>query len=967
MPGGSENDLLISGATRRYNGNNSVRLSSITEHNGEHADNGQKKLSTFFGVVVPCCLSMFSVILFLRMGFIVGQAGLLEGLAMLLLAYAIIGLTVLSICAISTNGAIEGGGAYFMISRALGPEFGGAIGLMFFLANVASSTLYIFGIVEAIVSYFGGSGQLAKGVFPDGYWWNYLYGSAILLICLVVCLVGAEIYAKTTFLIFLIVMVSIASIIISFFAKKPLQVLLPVLNSTTAVSSVCNVSVVNYTGLSYDTMHGNLFEKFNVDYTTGAKQNFVTVFAVLFNGCTGIMAGANMSGDLKNPSRSIPVGTIAACVVTFLVYTILVILISATSPRALLQCSYSFLLSINLWSPLVAIGVFASSLSAALSCLIGASRILLALARDELFGILLRPVTKTTHSGNPIVAVLVSWFLVQMTLFAGKVNTIAPIVTIFFLFSYAATDLACLALEWASAPNFRPTFKYFTWHTCLLGFISCITMMFLINAIYTSISVLVLVILLIIIHYRVPSSSWGYISQALIFHQVRKYMLMLDVRKEHVKFWRPQILLMVKNPRSCCQLIDFINSIKKSGLYVLGHVSIGHLADMDTDILNYEYKHWLNLVDELNVKAFVELTLSGSVREGTEHLLRISGLGGMKPNTLVLGFYDDSSCQDTFLKVGAFGEKKRRSGSRLSAIIADERRTEDETFESRSFFESGTSAFDLSDDASEQGHGLPVEEYVAIIYDALKLRKNVCLARYFDQLDKTAVMQDKNRVHYIDVWPINFLKPLLTNNRRGGGGTSLYPPLVDEATTESTSYFDTTSVFLMQMACILNMTPFWKKKTKLRIFLCVEPGDDSYVTPGDQELEEFLQTVRINAEIKQVTWSDPTTHPDDNLNSGDPTIQTPSKHVMQQDNGENLHAAHPMTKIVNDQPKYLKRVNTLIRSQHEATAVTFLYLPAPPRDATKYKEYNGMLTAVSDQLGPTLFVHGLSHVISTTL
>uniref|UniRef100_H2Y8I5 Solute carrier family 12 member 9 n=1 Tax=Ciona savignyi TaxID=51511 RepID=H2Y8I5_CIOSA len=976
------------------------------------------KLSTFFGVVVPCCLSMFSVILFLRMGFIVGQAGMLESLAMLVLAYAIIGFTVLSICAISTNGAIEGGGAYFMISRALGPEFGGSIGLMFFLANVASTALYIFGLVEAMLSFFGPEGQLVP---YHGKWWSYLYGSIILLVCLIVCVVGADIYAKTTFLIFVVVMVCIASIFISFNLTS---------NSTLSHAGVlhlCNQTNVTYTGFNQITLENNIKRNtygycrkskcsirmmfntspilfissvvphFTIDYTTSVPQNFIKVFAVLFNGCTGIMAGANMSGDLKNPSRSIPVGTISACIITFLVYMALIILISATTPRwvaivspvvthtlnlfhtpphtpivtyndphfvstttshphrILLFCNYSFLLTINLWSPFVAIGVFASSLSAALSCLIGASRILYALARDDLFGmlalgvkychrrqfeilsdsqhplsidvvhrgawgivmqgqsppknmhsrtsrIILRPMTKTTSSGNPIVAVLFSWFLVQMTLFIGQVNTIAPIVTIFFLISYAATDLACLALEWASAPNFRPTFKLFTWHTCVLGFISCVVMMFLVQALYTSISVVVLIVLLIIIHYRVPTSSWGYISQALIFHQVRKYMLMLDVRKEHVKFWRPQILLMIKNPRTSCQLIRFINSIKKSGLYVLGNVTIGSLAEMSSDQLSPQYNHWLNLVDEIGVKAFVELTLSKSVREGTEHLLRISGLGGMKPNTLVLGFHDNQPRTDTFQDLGI---------SVISSIISNDQPLED-AFDSGSFFPSVE-----SDDDDDGDNRLSPVEYVSIISDAIKLHKNVCLARCFNQLNTTKLAQDKGKIHYIDVWPVNFL-----SHFRG---------------RSSTSYFDTTCVFLMQMACILNMTPFWKNRTKLRIFLFTETNQEL----GDEEL------------VVRGCRGDVIGCRGDVVGCRGDVVGC---------RGDVVGCRGDVIGCRGD-----VKMNSLIRSQHQSTAVTFLYLPTPPTSTDQCEDYLDMLTQISDGLGPTLFVHGLSHVISTTL
>ncbi|XP_009977375.1 PREDICTED: solute carrier family 12 member 9, partial [Tauraco erythrolophus] len=385
--------------------------------------------------------------------FVVGHAGLYQALAMFAVAYFIIGMTVLSVCAIATNGALDAGGAYYMISRALGPEFGGSIGIMFFLANVCGSALYVLGLVEAVVDSFGiPPGQKAGTgvhVLPQSYWYELLYGTVLLALCLLVCLVGASIYAKATFLIFLIVAGVLGTILVSFFATRPIGV--PIHLSQLNGSETENGS---FTGFSLTTLRDNLGGGYGVDYTTGQMMSFSSVFAVMFNGCTGIMAGSNMSGDLKRPSYSIPRGTISAVLFTYLVYNLLAFLMCATCNRTLLQKDYGFLRDISIFPPLVTVGIYAATLSAAMSNLIGASRILYALARDDLFGRALALAKKTSASGNPVMAGILSWNSLQLVLFSGKLNTIAGIVTTFFLLVYATVNLACLALEWASAPNF---------------------------------------------------------------------------------------------------------------------------------------------------------------------------------------------------------------------------------------------------------------------------------------------------------------------------------------------------------------------------------------------------------------------------------------------------------------------------------------------------------------------------------
>lgn len=348
-----------------------------------------------------------------------------------------------------------------------------------------------------------------------------------------------------------------------------------------------------------------------------------------------------MSGELKSPSRSIPVGTVSAVAFTFACYVLLSFFIAATSSSELLRNNYLFLMDVNRWPYLVAIGILLATFSTALSNLIGSSRVLEAMARDRVYGKILDFVSRGTFKNNPIVAVLISFALVESILLIGSLNLIAQINSVLFLLSYMATNLACLGIEITGAPNFRPTFKYFTWHTCFIGLVGTLVMMYIINFIYASISIILCLILIIFLHIFSPisqKSDSGSISQALMFHQVRKYLLMMDSRKDHVKFWRPQMLLLVSSPRTSCPLIDFVNDMKKGGLYVLGHVKVGEFSEYESNVdpTIEEYGKWLSLIDHMRVKAFAEVTMARTIREGIQHLIRCSGTKKSYPQSNIL-------------------------------------------------------------------------------------------------------------------------------------------------------------------------------------------------------------------------------------------------------------------------------------------------------------------------------------------
>ncbi|KAK3932808.1 Solute carrier family 12 member 9 [Frankliniella fusca] len=871
-----------------------------------------RTLGTFAGVFSPVALSMFSALLFLRVGFIVGHAGILMTLLQFIIAYKILVFTVASICAISTNGAVEGGGAYFMISRTLGPEFGGAIGTLFFFANVVSSALYITGCTEGIMTNFGPSGYMVGengGLLPEGTWWRFLYCTVLNILNLGVCLIGAGMFAKTSAIILATVCVCILSTLVSFFVMNPMEVALPDQNHL-----VQNASFhVNgtYTGLNILTLKKNTWPQFGRDYTTpnGDWTQFASVFGVLFSGVTGIMAGANMSGELKEPAKSIPRGTLSAVGFTFVVYLALAVLTAASCDRFLLQNNNLFMMPINVWPPFVVIGILTATFSASLSNLIGSSRVLEALAKDNVFGILLKFVSRGVWGGNPIVAVFLSWALVEGILLIGSLNLIAQINSVLFLLSYLATNMACLGLELASAPNFRPSFKWFTWHTAFIGLVGTLVMMFVINPIYASSSILLCLLLFMMLHFFSPSrdAHWGSISQALIFHQVRKYLLMLDSRKDHVKFWRPQMLLLVNNPRATCPLIHFINDLKKGGLYVLGHVKVGDFATLDADPTLEEYTHWLSIVDHLKVKAFIELTVAPSVREGLQHLIRISGMGAMKPNTIVLGFYDEQEPVDFFERTQS--RYKTRDFDNVSVSSSA----------SGKLFELRT--------REHQPRYIDQQQYVGMINDVLKLRKNLCICRHFHKLDKMAVTKTGQFKH-IDVWPINLFTP------------------------DDDDPFDTSSLFMLQLACILNMVPGWKH-LNLRVYL-LECGNQR--RSNEHRLRQLLQQLRITASIYQVDgW-------------------TERHQFLQRSGGTVLPTAMDNFTSKQESQEYISSVNEMIRAQSQQTAALFLYLPPPPAVAPGHADYSmlqseylQLVTKLTNDLPPTVFVYGVSAVTSTTL
>ncbi|KAL1793136.1 hypothetical protein ACET3X_008118 [Alternaria dauci] len=798
---------------------------------------GTDKLGTFAGVFVPVTLNVLSILMFLRFGFLLGQAGLIGMMGMLLAAYAINLLTTLSISAVATNGTVRGGGAYYLISRSLGPEFGGSIGIVYYLGSVFNTSLNAVGLIDCLIENFGSHGGDMAEWLPQSYWWQFLWATLVLAVCTLICLAGSGLFARCSNGLLLVLLVATISIPLSAVFRPPF---------TNPKEDIV------FTGLSMDTFRQNLLPHF----TRGAagsvdhhRENFQDLFGILFPATGGILAGASMSGDLKHPSKAIPKGTLYGIGLTFILYTLVIFAMAASIARETFYNNTNVIQLTNISGAVVLAGEMATSLFSVLMGVIGSAKLLQALSRDHLIPGLSVFGQGTKKSDEPIYAIIITFIIAQITMFAD-INQIASFITMTYLMTFLVTNLACFLLKIGSAPNFRPSFHYFNWPTALIGTVACGATMFFVDGFYASGCVALLMIIFLLIHYTTPPKPWGDVSQGLIYHQVRKYLLRL--RQEHVKFWRPQILLLVNDPRRQYKLIQFCNSLKKGGLFVLGHVIVSNDFGEAVPEARRQQQSWTKYIDFSRIKAFVNIAISPSVEWGARNLVLGAGLGGMRPNIVVMGFYNLPELRQAQPSIGIPSPQPSRPTSKAAnhpvsrkAIQAAARRRV-----------TGNTHSMLPTDAMKPESAVAIRSYVTVIEDLiLRLQANVAIGKGFQELEVPPAkptakqkafsfiglsdieIEDPSK-KYIDLWPIQMSAEVATAGEE--------PVRKNVLTTN----FDTYTLIL-QLGCILHTVPSWKRMYKLRVCVFVE-----YETDVEEERDRvttLLRNLRIEAEV-HVFW-----------------------------------------------------------------------------------------------------------------
>ncbi|XP_069723056.1 solute carrier family 12 member 1 isoform X2 [Phaenicophaeus curvirostris] len=647
----AKNIAVSTGSVERVANGESATGDETAVGKEEENKTGFVKFGWVKGVLVRCMLNIWGVMLFIRLSWIVGQAGIGLGIIVIALSVVVTTLTGISMSAICTNGVVRGGGAYYLISRSLGPEFGGSIGLIFAFANAVAVAMYVVGFAETVVELLKESDTLMVDESND----IRIIGTITVVCLLGISVAGMEWEAKAQVILLIVLLIAIVNFFIG--------TVIPTNNEKKARG------FFNY--------QASIFaENFGPDFRSG--EGFFSVFAIFFPAATGILAGANISGDLEDPQGAIPKGTMLAILITTIAYIGVAICAASCVVRdatgnindtvvpgmscngssacglgydfsrcASQPCDYGLMNNFQVMSmvsgfgPLITAGIFSATLSSALASLVSAPKVFQALCKDNVYKGLHFFAKGYGKNNEPIRGYVLTFVIAMAFILIAELNTIAPIISNFFLASYALINFSCFHASYAKSPGWRPAFRYYNMWVSLFGAFLCCGVMFVINWWAALITYAIELFLYIYVTYKKPEVNWGSSTQALYYINALDSALALTTVEDHVKNFRPQCIALTGAPMIRPALLDITHTFtKNNGLCICCEVYTGPrklcVKEMNSGMAKKQA--WLT---KNKRKAFYAAVAADSFRDGVKSLLQASGLGRMKPNTLVIGFKKD--------------------------------------------------------------------------------------------------------------------------------------------------------------------------------------------------------------------------------------------------------------------------------------------------------------------------------------
>jgi len=946
------------------------------------------------GVLMRCLLNIWGTMLFLRLTWVVGQCGIWQGLLCITLCNAVTAISALSMSAISTNGQIAAGGVYYMISRALGPALGGSIGLMFTVANTISVGTYTVGFATSVSDLLqdavpGWNGIVDHGCRVAGCRDNdiRIIGAPTLCLFLFIAFAGMDWVTRIqkvllVFLIFAQIDMFIGSIIDTdlgtFYVQK---------DSEGKVSFLTQDQrhAYGFEGWSTEVAKENFGPNYN---PSSLQQNpdFMATFGVFFTAVTGIVAGANLSGDLKDPSMSIPRGTLLAIILTYVTYSYFALQTGfifrnkasgvaeeyryhqgngdifnitnlaydipkhyncspeANAIRDILKfdvlpplgldnlyekwntngnsiedagsCTFGSsqnqmtMTYVSFTGWLRYIGGFSASLSSAIASLVGAPRILQAVGKDGLYPFIGWFEKGFNANNDPYRGYILCFFGAMACVMIAKLNAIGVLASNFFLAAYGLMNLSCFHSSYSKSPGWRPGFKYYNMWLSLVGAVACVVIMFLLDWRYASATVGIQAVLGIYIYVAKPEANWGSSAQALTVITAVDAAQTLTNEPDHVKTYRPKVLLLSGNPAHRPALVDFANLLtKKISILITGHV-LTEQGPVNLSNLKEGMQTWLK---DHNIKGFYTVTQTPDLSGGAKNCMTLSGLGKLSPNMVMIGFKNNwkedlvglhhftDIMYSAFELRHSFAILRCKEGFDFSNVIASEQQIVKEV----------AVAKEDSDDEGEAG-----KNSLSVAAPEKTKTRKVSTAVYRgtdgNRLDNNLVQQIqqfqvKQRKGHIDVWWLY----------DDGGLTLLIPHILK-----------TRKQF---------------KDCKLRVFSLANKAD---------ELD--AETINLASMLKRfrIDFSDVTAMPDV-TKKADPETKKEFDAMIAGTGIEEAELQREREKT----NRHL-RLTEMLRQYSTEAELVIMTLPLPRRDQTSPALYTAWLDIMSKDLPPTLFVRG---------
>ena len=565
----------------------------------------QKKFGTFLGVYTPSILTILGLIMYLRFGWVVGNLGLGLTILTVVMASSITFITGLSASAIATNLKVGVGGEYFLVSRSLGLEFGGAIGIPLYLCRTLSVTFYCFGFAEAILL-----------LWPEQWGTVPSYGiqlGAAIMIVLVTLLSGksAALTLKAQIPIMILVGLSIVALMIGVFSN------------------------------------GIRAPEWNASYRT-ANEGFWYVFAVFFPAVTGFTAGIGMSGDLKDPAKSIPRGTLGAVVSGVAVYLLIPILLSITLLLTFEQLADPTA-GVSTWTRIAFLGgilvypaVWGAILSSAFGSILGGPRVLQALSMD---GLAPKFLSKLSKTGQPTVATWISGVLALVAVSLGELNTVAQFVSVLFLTLYVAINASAAVEQLVSEPSYRPQIRV-PWYVSLLGAAGAIGVMYLISPIACIAALILEILIYTWLRSRSLEQRWGDVTTGFWLNLSRFSLLNLDQRQFHPRNWRPLMLVFVSDINHRLSLVRLAEALgQNQGILTIIRMLVKGRDDCSVERMNEVEAEMRGKLETQGMRAFCEAHRVDDVQSGILEISKSHGLGHLRTNTVVFGWSEDKMGQ----------------------------------------------------------------------------------------------------------------------------------------------------------------------------------------------------------------------------------------------------------------------------------------------------------------------------------